>query len=117
IDNLFDAAINTASLDILEALLEIGANPDRVLYSWMTGRRARSVQVTVDCRVRNIDMLTLLIRSGANVNLTTSESPEPALHDAAKECTVDFVKAIVEAGADIRARTYETGITGSVLTS
>lgn len=117
IDNLFDAAVDTASLDILGALLEIGADPDKILTSCMTGQRERPVQVAVDCRVRSLAMLTLLIRFGANVRLTTDDNPTPALHDAAEECSVDFVKALVEAGADVREPKHETGITGSVLTS
>ena len=115
VDNLYEAALNTISLDILEALLWLGVDPNRIFKTWMTGERERPVQLAVDCRVKNLDMLQLFIRFDADVNLLTDEDERFPLHRAARECSVEHVRAIVEAGADIRAETYDSELIISVL--
>lgn len=101
IDKLFEAAVNTESLDICSALLETGADPDRPILTGSCDLQ-RPVQLAMEYWVRNVEMLKLLIGFGADVNLVTDADPVPALHKAAKECTLEAVQALVKAGADLR---------------
>ncbi|PKS08089.1 hypothetical protein jhhlp_005364 [Lomentospora prolificans] len=116
IENLLEAAVNTESVDLCEALLESGADPDKIVDSFMTGRRERPVQIAMDCRVLNLDILKLFVRFGADVNLTSPGEPMAALHKAAEKSTVEAVKLLVEAGANIRAHMAHGKAWGSVLT-
>ncbi|KAL2691344.1 hypothetical protein Neosp_001728 [[Neocosmospora] mangrovei] len=101
IEALFEAAVNTQTLDICETLLEAGADPDKVIDTWAMGCLARPLQLSMDCRVGDVDLARLLIRFGAGVDLVTEEDPETALFKACKECTAEAVQVLVEAGADI----------------
>ncbi|KAM5356951.1 hypothetical protein ACJ41O_003597 [Fusarium nematophilum] len=112
IEALFEAAINTQTLDICEALLETGADPDKIMYTLAMGNLARPLQLSMDCRVGDVDLARLLIRFGAGVDLVTEEDPETALFKACKECTAEAVQVLVEAGADI----MQTDWTDNLLT-
>ncbi|RSL93587.1 hypothetical protein CEP52_013152 [Fusarium oligoseptatum] len=101
IEALFEAAVNTQTLDICETLLEAGADPDKIIDTWAMGSLARPLQLSMDCRVGDVDLARLLIRFGAGVDLVTEEDPDPALFKACKECTAEAVQVLVEAGADI----------------
>ncbi|KAF4987130.1 hypothetical protein FDECE_15574 [Fusarium decemcellulare] len=121
IEALFEAAVNTQELDICEALLEMGADPDKIIDTWAMGNLARPLQLSMDCRVRNVDLARLLIRFGAGVDLVTEEEPETALFKACKECTAEAVQVLVEAGTDLLqmewnddALTPDTALTNAV---
>ncbi|KAI8723091.1 hypothetical protein NCS52_00164100 [Fusarium sp. LHS14.1] len=101
IEALFEAAVNTQTLDVCETLLEAGADPDKIIDTWAMGFLARPLQLSMDCRVGDVDLARLLIRFGAGVDLVTEEDPETALLKACKECTAEAVQVLVEAGADI----------------
>ncbi|SPN99715.1 uncharacterized protein DNG_02566 [Cephalotrichum gorgonifer] len=112
--NLFEAAVSTLSLDLCETLIESGADPDNIIYSWMCGQSVRPIQHAVDCRVRSLELVKLLIRFGATADLVTEDNPEPALHNAAKECTLDEVRVLVEAGASLGGSSEDTALTNAV---
>jgi ankyrin repeat protein len=118
---LFAAAVNTRTLDICEALLEAGADPDKIIWTWAAANLARPIQLAMDCRVRDVDLARLLIRFGAGVDLVTEDDPDTALQKAAKECTFEAVRVLVEAGASIvdaiwdkRCLTPDTALTNAV---
>lgn len=101
IEALFEAAVNTQTLDICETLLEAGADPDKIIDTWAMGCLARPLQLSMDCRVGDVNLARLLIRFGAGVDLVTEEDAETPLFKACKECTAEAVQVLVEAGADI----------------
>lgn len=103
LENLFEAAANTQSVDICEALLELGADPNRLIMT-ESCHMQRPIQLAVEYWVCNEEFLQLLIRSGADVNLVSGEEDAcPALFKAAKEHTLQSVQALVDAGADLWA--------------
>jgi ankyrin repeat protein len=103
---LFAAAVNTRSLDICETLLEAGADPDQIIRSSPIGGFARPIQFAMNHLVRDIDLLKLLIRFGANVDLVTEMNRDTALLKAADGYFPEAVRALVEAGADVRFETW-----------
>lgn len=116
VQNLLSAAVNTLSLDLCEALLDAGAEPDAIVDSWMTGYRERPIQISMDSRIANTEMLELFIRHGAVVDLTTRWEDRTALHKAAQYSTVEDVEILVDAGADVMLGTEFRFAMGSVLT-
>ncbi|CAG9975139.1 unnamed protein product [Clonostachys byssicola] len=103
LENLFEAAANTQSVDICEALLELGADPNRLMMT-ESCHVQRPIQLAVEYWVGNEEFLQLLIHFGADVNLVSGEEDAcPALFKAAKEHTLQSVKALVDAGADLWA--------------
>ncbi|CAH0051390.1 unnamed protein product [Clonostachys solani] len=103
LENLFEAAANTQSLDICETLLEIGADPNRLIMT-ESCHVQRPIQLAVEYWVGNEEFLPLLIRFGADVNLVSGEEDScPALFKAAKEHTLQSVQALVNAGANLWA--------------
>ncbi|CAI4214358.1 unnamed protein product [Parascedosporium putredinis] len=116
VQNLLSAAVNTLSLDLCEALLDAGADPDAIVDSWMTGYRERPIQISMDSRIANTEMLELFIHHGAVVDLTTRWEERTALHKAAQYSTVEDVKILVDAGADVMLGTEFRFGMGSVLT-
>ncbi|KAJ4226303.1 hypothetical protein NW759_004889 [Fusarium solani] len=101
IEALFEAAVNTQTLDICEILLETGADPDKIIDTWAMGCLARPLQLSMDCRVGDVDLARLLIRFGAGVDLVTEEDQEKPLFKACKESTAEAVQVLIEAGADM----------------
>ncbi|KKZ67909.1 hypothetical protein EMCG_06438 [[Emmonsia] crescens] len=99
---LFEASINTSSLDIAQALLEAGIDPNQPIYSSMTGYVERPIQFVADSRPRNIDMATLMLKTGANVDDVTEDNEAPALHITAEHGSLEMIKLLVENSAGIR---------------
>ncbi|KLJ05844.1 hypothetical protein EMPG_10733 [Blastomyces silverae] len=99
---LFEAAINTGSLDIIQALLETGIDPNQPINGSMTGYVERPIQYAADSRARGIKMATLLLKAGANVDGVTEEHEVPALHRTTDHGSLEMVKLLVDSGADIR---------------
>ncbi|OJD27161.1 hypothetical protein ACJ73_01447 [Blastomyces percursus] len=77
---LFEAAINTGSLDIVQVLLEARIDPNQPINGSMTSSVERQIQYDADSRVRSIKMATPLLKAGANVDGVTGEKQVPALH-------------------------------------
>ncbi|MBE3049531.1 ankyrin repeat domain-containing protein, partial [Candidatus Bathyarchaeota archaeon] len=109
VEKLFEAAVVTRELGLCEVLLESGADPDKVIYSTALAYSAgkpglvRPIQHSVERGVRDAALAKLLIRFGAGVELTTKADEWPAILKAAKNGMTEGVRALVEAGADIRA--------------
>lgn len=112
VEKLFEAAVNTRELGLCEALLESGADPDKAICSaesaaliYSAGKTVlvRPIQHSVERGVRDAALVKLLIRFGAGVDLTTKTDDWPAILKAAKNGITEAVRALVEAGADIRA--------------
>lgn len=99
---LFEASINTSSLDIAQALLEAGIDLNQPIYLSMTGYVEGPIQFVADSRVRKIEMARLLLKAGANVDGVTEDNEAPALHITAEHGSLDMIKLLVENGADIR---------------
>jgi len=64
----------------------------------------RPIQVSADSRVHDVEMARLLLRYGAEVDLTTEDREMPALHIAAESAAPEVVRVLVENGADIYER-------------
>ena len=93
-----DTPLRAAELcpDILLPLLEHGADPNVVFYDGMT--------VLFDIISRpnsSIESLTLLLQNGANPNLAHAASGETPLYRAAIGLHVDYVRLLLEYGADV----------------
>ncbi|EEH40376.1 hypothetical protein PAAG_02431 [Paracoccidioides lutzii Pb01] len=102
VEGLFEAAIVTSSLDIAEALLKVGADPDQPIQGGMMGTVERPIQYTVDTGARCVEMAGLLVKAGADVDGVTEDNEASALHITAKRGTLKMAKLLVENGADIR---------------
>ncbi|KAH8904674.1 ankyrin, partial [Coniochaeta sp. PMI_546] len=100
-EKLFETAVNAGDLEVLEALLDSGVDPNQPIMSFMNCFFERPIQVAADNRVRNVDMAKLLIKAGAAVDLTTTDNCKPAIHNAAQRGTLEMVQLLVESGADI----------------
>lgn len=100
-EKLFEAAVNAQDLEVLEALLNSGADPNQPIMTFMNCFCERPIQAAADSRVCNVEMARLLIKAGAAVGLTTEDNPKPAIHNAAQRGTWDMVQLLVESGADI----------------
>lgn len=100
-EKLFEAAVNAQDLEVLEALLNSGADPNQPIMTFMNCCCERPIQAAADSRVCNVEMAKLLIKAGAAVDLTTEDNPKPAIHNAAQRGTLDMVQLLVEGGADI----------------
>lgn len=111
-EKLFEAAINTGDLDILEALLSSGIDPNQPVMTLMNCRFERPIQAAADDRVRGLDMAKLLVKAGADVDGTTPENDMPALHSAADGGMFEMVRFLVESGADIYRRVVRGGSQG-----
>ncbi|KAB5518191.1 ankyrin repeat-containing domain protein [Coniochaeta sp. 2T2.1] len=100
-EKLFEAAVNTCDLEVLDSLLKSGVDPNQPIMSYMNGFFERPIQIATDNRVQNIEMARLLIKAGAKVDLTTADNERPALHNSAQKGTLEMVQLLVENGADI----------------
>lgn len=110
VENLFEAAVSTSSLDTCEILLEAGAHPDQLIEGWGDGEVRRPIQYAAGCRRDSAAFVRLLIRFGARVDAVTEDNLETALHKAARYCDVDTVRILVEAGADLTTTDSESHI-------
>ncbi|OAX83987.1 hypothetical protein ACJ72_01650 [Emergomyces africanus] len=99
---LFEASINTISLDIAQALLEAGIDPNQPIYGSMTGNVEWPIQFVADSRALNIEMARILLKTGAGVDDVTEDNEVPALHKAAECGSLEMIKLLVENGADFR---------------
>lgn len=89
-------AVTQGSFEIIQDLLEAGADPD--CGSESTPLYAAAVQ-------GRIEIAALLIQAGADVNL--SSDGETPLMGAAAEGNMNIVQLLIEAGADANARTQD----------
>jgi ankyrin repeat protein len=100
-EKLFEAAVNAQDLEVVEALLKTGFDPNQPIMSFMNCHFERPVQVAADSRVNNVELVRLLVSYGAKVDLSTSDQTRPALHAAAERGTLEMVQELVESGACI----------------
>ncbi|OIW26915.1 ankyrin [Coniochaeta ligniaria NRRL 30616] len=103
-EKLFEAAVNAEDLEVMEALLKSGIDPNQPIMSFMNCFFERPIQVAADNRVRNVEMARLLIKAGADVDGTTADNLRPAIHNAAQRGTLEMVRLLVNSGADIYRR-------------
>ena len=88
-------------LDLAGELLAKGADPNVPANNPFQVAPLHSA-----CATSNLEMATLLVRKGADVNARQMKGVTP-LHSAAHNGQADLVKLLVEHGADIHARTDE----------
>jgi len=103
IENLLEAAVQCQGIDVAEALLEAGADPDRPMYG-TDNRTLTPLQCLADqYKPCNVDLVKLLLQAGADVEATGSDKRPPVVV-AAERGTLELVKLLVEHGANIRRR-------------
>ncbi|KAH7125808.1 hypothetical protein EDB81DRAFT_663540, partial [Dactylonectria macrodidyma] len=100
-EKLFEAAIMTVQHDIVELLLEAGADPNQPVRNYLTGVLQLPIQFAVQGRGDDLKLLQMLIGFGANPNLISNADTTTALQQAATNCSLKAIVALVEAGADI----------------
>lgn len=100
-EKLFEAAVNSEDLALMEALLDSGISPDQPVMTNMNGWHERPIQLSADNRVQNLDMAALLVKAGAKVDAITEANYQPAVHIAADAARPDIVRLLVGSGADI----------------
>jgi ankyrin repeat protein len=94
------AALNHCNknwLEIFDAMIPAGVelNPKSIHFSPLGYAISKQ---------KDPEMIQALLKRGANVNMRDSETSETPLIFAAKYSSVDVVKALVGAGADVNAR-------------
>lgn len=102
-------ACTNRNATMVEKLLAAGANPNATLLNGET--------VLMNCaRTGNALSVKALIAAGARVNVTEPEHDQSALMWAAAEKHPDVVRLLIDAEADIRARsrTYPETVTSEV---
>ncbi|KAM5351190.1 hypothetical protein ACJ41O_003913 [Fusarium nematophilum] len=100
-EKLFEAAIMTVQHDVVELLLEAGADPNQPVRNYLTGVLQLPIQFAVQGRGDDLELLGMLIYFGANPNLTSNADTTTALQQAATNCSLKAIVMLVEAGADI----------------
>lgn len=100
-EKLFEAAVNARDLEIVEALLRSGIDPNQPIMSYMSGRFERPIQVAAHNHISNTEVARLLAKAGADVDLMTPDNPAPAIHKSAQRGKLEMVQLLVESGADI----------------
>jgi ankyrin repeat protein len=91
---------------MVDRLVTAGANPNAILLSGET--------VLMECaRTGDLDAVKALLAGGANVNAMGSSHAQTALMWAAAQRHAKIVAALIESGADVRARsrTYQSIVT------
>jgi cytochrome c len=91
-------AVKTQHLDATKFLIERGADVN-------AGSTVGGPPLMAAVVKNKLDFITLLLAHGANPNATLED--EAALHVAVKRGCLACVKALVEAGADVNARTSD----------
>src|SRR5262249_58893801 len=91
-------AVNRQHLDAAKLLIERGADVN-------AGTKTGDTPLMVAVARNRLEFITLLLAHGANPNSTVGN--QTALHVAVKHGCLDCVKALVEAGADVNARTSD----------
>jgi len=87
----------SGNADLVEALLVAGANPNTTLASGETALMAAS-------RAGSVEGVESLLRRGANVNVVEHTRGQSALMWATANTHSAVVKVLLEAGADVHAR-------------
>ena len=91
-------AVKKGHLAAAKLLIERGANVNVGSNYW-------GDLLTIASVMARVDLITLLLEHGANPNSTSNG--ESVLHVATKYGCLACVKALVEAGADVNAPTYD----------
>ena len=94
-------AAENGNAAIIERLLKAGADPNATLPGGET------VLMTA-ARTGKLDAVKLLLAHGANVNAAEETRHQTALMWAAGQNNVAVIRTLVEAGADIKARSMES---------
>jgi ankyrin repeat protein len=90
--------LNWGHLDIVELLLDNGADINAVSKNRLTATPLQGAVVT-----GRVDLARLLISRGANVNCRGEEGTSP-LHESAGSGQMEFVRLLLAHGANINAR-------------
>lgn len=93
-------ACTNASAEMVRLLLKSGANPNTAIATGET-------PLMTCARTGNPDAVRLLIEYGAQVNAREPSQNQTALMWAIAERHADVTKALIEAGADLRAATKQ----------
>eukprot|EP00752_Nemacystus_decipiens_P012341 g10941.t1 len=88
-------AVEYGHIAVADALLKAGADPDEF------GKGDRSPLILARC---NLEMTTTLLKHGADVK-ASGRKRQTALHGVGAHGSADVIEALVEAGADVAART------------
>lgn len=97
--------VATASAEQVRAALIEGADVNAVAMS----EQQRSSAVLIAARADNLEALDVLIEAGANINAKNRVSQNPFLWACLNDRT-DIARHMVEAGADLDARTRFDGV-------
>ena len=93
---LHDAVRSNCSIEVLQAIIDHGANVNA------TNKRNETA-LTIVCVNKNEDVINALLNGNADPNITDDDG-ETFLHKAVREdCTKGMLQAIIQHGADVNA--------------
>ncbi len=93
-------ACTNRSAAMVERLLQAGADPNAALWTGET-------PVMVCARTGNVETVKLLLSHGADLNAKETQQEQTALMRAVAEKHPDVVRALIDRGADVRARSKD----------
>lgn len=95
--------------DLMEVLLRAGANPDHAAEQpWCSDTLVVAMDRPLHaCAYRVQPPVDILVAHGANVDVRDNRGMTPLLY-AARECNLEAMQALLQAGADVHASSEET---------
>lgn len=98
LEQIFEAAVNSGDIRIVELLLREGLNPNTLIS---THRWSRSTPLQVASRKKDDDLVRVLIKAGADVDLTSDWDEKTALTYAVSNRDVRMLSQLLLAGAKV----------------